>query len=247
MGSTTVILLGSEGCCDGGPASRPVLGPASDLIPSAIRVDHFGPGGVDVTQEHLGWAESMAQALCNPADRDCAVRLISDGLARFEQDILTRPAPVAEIVNWLREDAPQWGHEALASEIEAKWGASQTEAFARHRLTRPAPDGEVVAYLHRGQHEGEIAIYTKISRTLTTGQNPWSVAPLYAHPPRNDAVVEALRALDKILPIRVEEGPDYAEVYFSDGSSHSTQAMTMNPQDWRDIAKALDALKQGDA
>jgi len=39
--------------------------------------------------------------------------------AIIEQD---RAALVAEIVAWLREDAPQWGHEALAEEIEAKWG-----------------------------------------------------------------------------------------------------------------------------
>lgn len=46
-------------------------------------------------------------------------------------------------------------------------------------------------------------------------------------------------ALAKICPIRVHDGPDYAEVYFADGKTHSTQAMTMNPQDWRDLHDAL--------
>ena len=57
------------------------------------------------------------------------------------------------------------------------------------------------------------------------------------------AEIERLRALkvalDKVSPIRVHDGRDYAEVYFADGATHSTQAMTMNPQDWRDIAAAL--------
>ena len=50
-------------------------------------------------------------------------------------------------------------------------------------------------------------------------------------------------ALAKIMPIRVHDGPDYAEVYFADGAAHSTQAMTMNPADWQSIAKAHEALK----
>ncbi|SCW56428.1 hypothetical protein SAMN02927924_01389 [Sphingobium faniae] len=54
---------------------------------------------------------------------------------------------------------------------------------------------------------------------------------------------EALaEALAKIMPIRVHDGQDYAEVHFADGSSHSTQAMTMNPQDWLDIQAAYDAM-----
>lgn len=45
-----------------------------------------------------------------------------EAAAIIEQD---RAALVAEIVAWLREDAPQWGHEALAKEIEAKWGVKK--------------------------------------------------------------------------------------------------------------------------
>lgn len=52
---------------------------------------------------------------------------------------------------------------------------------------------------------------------------------------------EGLRsALAKITPIRVEDGPDYASIYFADGQTHSTQAMTVNPQDWLDIQAAYD-------
>lgn len=50
---------------------------------------------------------------------------------------------------------------------------------------------------------------------------------------------ELVEALGKIMPIRVSNGPDYAEVVFSDGTKHATQAMTMHPQDWLDIAAAL--------
>jgi len=55
------------------------------------------------------------------------------------------------------------------------------------------------------------------------------------------------KALEKIMPIRVHNGPDYAEVYFADGSAHSTQAMTVNPQDWLDIQAAYDATPSGRA
>lgn len=50
-------------------------------------------------------------------------------------------------------------------------------------------------------------------------------------------------ALAKVMPIRVHDGPDYAEVYFSDDTSHSTQAMTMNPQDWLDLQEAYEAAR----
>ena len=49
-------------------------------------------------------------------------------------------------------------------------------------------------------------------------------------------------AAAKVLPFNVENGPDYASVYFGDGSTHSTQAMTMNPQGWFDLEAALRAL-----
>ena len=45
--------------------------------------------------------------------------------------------------------------------------------------------------------------------------------------------------LAKMTPIRVHDGPDYAEVFFGNGVAHNTQAMTMNPQDWRDLSDAL--------
>lgn len=55
---------------------------------------------------------------------------------------------------------------------------------------------------------------------------------------RNEALCAALA---KIAPIVVHDGRDYAEVFFSDGRTHSTHAMTMNPQDWMDIQAAYEA------
>ena len=60
-----------------------------------------------------------------------------------------------------------------------------------------------------------------------------------------EALAETLAgALEKIAPITVHNGPDYAEVYFADGKTHSTQAMTMNPQDWLDLSEALRQYKE---
>jgi len=50
-----------------------------------------------------------------------------------------------------------------------------------------------------------------------------------------------LEALAKIMPINFENGPDYISVYFGDGETHRSQAMTMNPQDWLDLQAAYDA------
>lgn len=47
---------------------------------------------VPVTQADIGWAESAAQHLCHPADRDAAIRLLADAFARHR--IAHQPAPV---------------------------------------------------------------------------------------------------------------------------------------------------------
>ena len=49
---------------------------------------------------------------------------------------------------------------------------------------------------------------------------------------------DLVEAVARILPIRVHNGPDYAEVTFGDGTSHSSQAMTMNPEAWEAIESA---------
>jgi len=59
-------------------------------------------------------------------------------------------------------------------------------------------------------------------------------------------VVEAklsalIAALSKIAPIVTNDGPYCADLCFSDGIKHSTQAMTLNPQDWLDIQAAYEA------
>lgn len=55
---------------------------------------------------------------------------------------------------------------------------------------------------------------------------------------RNKALVASI---SKIAPIVAHDRPEYAEVTFSDGIKHSSQAMTMNPQDWLDIQAAYEA------
>lgn len=71
-------------------------------------------------------------------------------------------------------------------------------------------------------------------------------APPNATPPAEIAagteVARLREALAKVMPIRVHDGRDYAEVYFADGATHSTQAMTMNPDDWRAVQSAWEVL-----
>lgn len=52
------------------------------------------------------------------------------------------------------------------------------------------------------------------------------------------APADLVEAVARILPIRVRNTQDYAEITFGDGSSHSTQAMTMNPEAWEAIEAA---------
>lgn len=50
-------------------------------------------------------------------------------------------------------------------------------------------------------------------------------------------------ALAKIMPITFDDGPDYMSLYFGDGETHRSQAMTMNPQDWLDLQAVFDELR----
>ena len=54
--------------------------------------------------------------------------------------------------------------------------------------TRSAPDGEVVAWMYRAWPDEDLWLCQ-----MTEPQSEVEKRPLYAHPPRNDAVVEALR------------------------------------------------------
>lgn len=56
---------------------------------------------------------------------------------------------------------------------------------------------------------------------------------------RDERIARIEAVLRKIMPIRVNDGPDYASVYFGDSLTHSTQAMTMNPEDWRELSDAF--------
>ena len=62
---------------------------------------------------------------------------------------------------------------------------------------------------------------------------------------QQDAVIAGLvEAMEKVLPITVADGPYYASVYFGGDGNHSSEAMTMNPQHWLDIAAALAKAKE---
>lgn len=62
-------------------------------------------------------------------------------------------------------------------------------------------------------------------------------------PDLSDLIERVEAALAKVMPVTINETPDYAEVFFGDGEAHRTQAMTMNPQDWLDLQAAFDALR----
>jgi len=90
-------------------------------------------------------------------------------------------------------------------------------------------------------------------RGLRLTESGWTETSLYPASAILDAVREVtgqhdalIAALAKVMPVRVHNGQDYAEVYFSDGTNRSTHAMTMNPQDWQDITNAFKALATGD-
>lgn len=63
---------------------------------------------------------------------------------------------------------------------------------------------------------------------------------------RSDSDLKMARLIEvlaKIMPISFEDGPDFMSLYFGDGKTHISQAMTMNPQDWLDIQAAYEAAR----
>jgi len=133
--------------------------------------------------------------------------------ARFEQDTLSRGGREAFTADELYEMVrPIW-----------------------HYAPRGTGDGNMFFASERGQML--MRSMEKIAAALSTAP----ASPEQAD--QADVLREALvEALSKVTPIRVHNGPDYAEVYFADGSAHSTQAMTMNPQDWLDLQAAYEAI-----
>mgnify|MGYP000285286568 FL=1 len=116
------------------------------------------------------------------------------------------------------------------------------EALAAHRAT--CTDATPVAWMYSC---GQIRVtYPKRADGSINGipLSEWTQTPLYTHPPATD-VAALVEAAKKIMPIRVYDGPDYAEVYFADGEEHRTHAMTMNPQDWLDLSAALAPFTKG--
>ena len=118
--------------------------------------------------------------------------------------------------------------------------AAIIKGFAAHRATRT--DATPVAWMYYAE-DGQEATQPLKNR-LVPNTMGWTEAPLFTHPPATD-VAALVEAAKKIMPIRVNDGPDYAEVYFADGEKHSTHAMTMNPQDWMDLSAALAPFTKG--
>ncbi len=79
-----------------------------------------------------------------------------------------------------------------------------------------------------------IELQAAIAAMPGSGPGAWVPADHLAE--ANREIARLREALAWISPIRIEDGPDYAEVYFGDSVKHSTQAMTMNPEHWRTIA-----------
>ena len=157
------------------------------------------------------------------------------------------------------------------AEIAATQHANAGAAAIAWALRHPAATGAIVGARHPEQIDEIVAAASvKLSDTQAAELEALrgEVEPVDAFMSerneilrlekyKQDATISQLRArvaaleeaAAKVLPFNVENGPDYASVYFGDGSTHSTQAMTMNPQDWLDLEAALRALlnQNGDA
>lgn len=159
------------------------------------------------------------------ADREAAAAVLHDNLGWY------RAAPVR------------------AGEMD---NDSVVQAFAAHRTNRT--DATPVAWQRRRMWSysfdpaGKVHLWEPCSAKEATGhfekEAGYEYRALYTHPPATD-VAALVEAAKKIMPIRVNDGPDYAEVYFADGEKHSTHAMTMNPQDWLDLSAALAPFTKG--
>lgn len=127
---------------------------------------------------------------------------------------------------------------------------TQTAAIGAEAMREALVPFSIDAGFYPASHDNEkrILIRCKLGDTrraasvLAALSQP--VAAPQAEAPQPEGGTDRLvTALTKVMPIRVQNGPDYAEVYFSDGSTHSTQAMTMNPDDWTAINEAFAALQ----
>lgn len=82
----------------------------ADAAIAALRPTDSG-----LVEDAEGWATSIAQHLCAPANRDAAVRLITNALVRYRATALRAQGQDerAEIVAWLRADADLTEAEAV--------------------------------------------------------------------------------------------------------------------------------------
>ena len=177
---------------------------------------------------------------------------VSDNLAvKWLQETLADGSPVtyftAEMVgdNWQMRRYARNIHAAQAAELEALRGEVEetAEIAEQDGYSKAVQDIDV-----RTGGDGEYYASMMPGRGCETPQA--MMANIVERFSEKEATISQLRArvaaleeaAAKVLPFNVENGPDYASVYFGDGSTHSTQAMTMNPQDWLDLEAALRAL-----
>jgi hypothetical protein len=76
-------------------------------------------------------------------------------------------------------------------------------------------------------------VISKIEAALVLSRTP-------STPGVREALEKLSAALNKVSPITTRDTPDYAELYFGE---HQTQAMTMAPRDWNEVAAAHDEAR----
>ena len=206
---------------------------------NCTRVSLNAVGGI--IREFLGDAQAPCIVADSPVDIARFCQAISTG-AEGEWACTDYPRMTFEVhnVDCYPTDLPG------AVQHNAWWDAMALQ----HKLTalraQPSPAPEPDLYQYHPKTRTNVKHFGAAPLNDMEKEIGWTETPLWKRPPKEpgrervDALVEAL---EKIMPISVEDGHDYASVYFTDGAKHRTQAMTMNPQDWLDIAAAIAAMK----
>lgn len=93
-----------------------------------------------------GWAESIAQHLCHPADQDAAIRLVTDALARFERDRIAAHMKAlvdgaGELERRLLDHAHMIQRDGLGAMLDTATQAAATIAALRAEIERAKEEG----------------------------------------------------------------------------------------------------------
>lgn len=206
-------------------------------------------GGISVAELVAPWADHHGDL----PDYDHPVACVFDSGVQYAVELLAKVLKVEdwEVCDGTEEYDGDLGgtlfNIVLAAMPKDQHGDALHPSEVREALATPQPPTASVVEREAVADEGSIADAARMIASWCDGPARVNVykaakqqiAALTARAEPDADEVRLLDALKKITPIRVHDGPDYAEVYFADGSTHSTQAMTMNPQDWRDIGEAL--------